>query len=138
VVRRGARLAMLWAYVRHELRRRFRPRPPAAAEEVLRAYAGEGLRPLTGEERDRLPAMSRCVGCGMCGLVVRRAGQVRPPDLANAYLRDLTLLPVAEADLEGGEPAAHALAAAAAVCPVGVPLNEVAAVVRRLAGLPAR
>ncbi|HXM53976.1 MAG TPA: hypothetical protein VOB72_01205 [Candidatus Dormibacteraeota bacterium] len=129
----GPRLA--WAYARHALRRRFRPSPPASAEEVVTAFAEDRLRPLSTEERVRLPAMSRCVSCGLCALVVRRLGHVRPPDLANAYLRDLTLLPPAVADLPGGaEARRHALEAAAAVCPVGVPLDEVAAAVRRLAG----
>lgn len=130
------RLRLVWAYVRHEVRRRLRLRavPPASAEEVVAAYAEDGLRPLSPEERSALPAMSRCVSCGLCALVVRRVvGRVRPPDLASAYLRDLTLLPAAAADLAGDDTPPHALEAAAAVCPVGVPLDEVAAAVRRLA-----
>ena len=127
------RLRLVWAYVRHEVRRRLRPAPPAWAGEVVAAYAADGLRPLTPDERSALPAMSRCISCGMCALVVRRvAGRVRPADLATAYLRDLTLLPAAAPDLAGDEPPPHALEAAAAVCPVGVPLGEVAAAVRRL------
>jgi len=136
VSRRAARLAMAWAYARHELRRRFRPAPPSSAEEVLAAYAADRLRPLTARERERLPAMSRCVNCGLCTLVVRRVGHVRTPDLAGAYLRDLTLLPVAMTDMGGDEPPPHMMAAAAAVCPVGVPLDEVAAAVRRLSFPP--
>jgi hypothetical protein len=131
--RRAVQLRLLRAFVAHQLRRRFRPSPPASAEEVVTAYARDRLRPLTPAERERLPAMSRCINCGLCALVVRRVGHVRLPDLASAYLRDLTLLPAAAADLEGGDPGAGALAAAAAVCPVGVPLDEVAAAVRRLA-----
>ena len=131
---RAARLRMAWALLRHTVRRLLRPVPPAGAEDVLSAYAPDHLRPLTAGERAALPAMSRCVNCGLCALVVRRVGQTRLPDLANAYLRDLTLLPAVALDLEGGDPGPHALAAAAAVCPVGVPLDEVAAAVRRLAG----
>jgi len=129
-------LRLAWAVARHRLRRRFRPRPPATAEEVLTSSARDGLQPLTEGERARMPAMSRCVNCGLCALVVHRAGRVRPPDFAGAYLRDLALLPAAAVDLsmEDAEVAAHALATAAAVCPVGVPLDEVAAAVRRLAG----
>jgi hypothetical protein len=130
---RAARLRFAWAFVRHQLRRRFRTPPAATAEEVVTTYAQDHLRPLTPFERERLPAMSRCINCGLCALVVRRVGQVRLPDLASAYLRDLTLLPAAGADLKGGDPGPDALAAAAAICPVGVPLDEVAAAVRRLA-----
>ena len=131
--RRSARLRLALAYGRHQYRQRFQRPPPASAEEVLITYAEDRLRPLTPAERTRLPAMSRCIGCGLCALVVRRLGRTRLPDLANAYLRDLTLLPLCASDLEGGDPGQTALAAAAAVCPVGVPLDEVAAIVRRLA-----
>jgi hypothetical protein len=134
VSRRAAGLRLAWAYLRHALRRRFRPQPPGRAEEVLIAYAADRLQPLTPAERAGLPAMARCLNCGMCALVVRRVGRVRPSDLPSAYLRDLTLLPAAASDLEGADPAPHVLAAAAAACPVGVPLDEVAAAVRRLAG----
>jgi len=130
------RLTLTWAFLRHEVRRRFRPAPPASAEEVLAAYAGDRVRPLTASERERMPAMSRCVNCGMCALVLRRVGRVRTPDVAGAYLRDLTLLPAAMTDMGGDEPPPHLLAAASAVCPVGVPLDEVAATVRRLAFPP--
>ncbi len=131
--RRAARLRLAWAYVRHRVRQRLGPPPPAAAEEVLAGCAPDGLRPLTVDERAMLPAMSRCINCGLCALVVRRVGQASLPDLASAYLRDLTLLPRVASDLEGADPGAQALAAAATVCPVGVPLDELAAMVRRLA-----
>jgi hypothetical protein len=119
------------AYARHKLR----PPAPGSAHEVLLAYAEDRLLPLTPGERQGLPAMSRCVNCGLCALVVKRFGDVRPPDLATAYLRDHTLLRTVVRDVAGPDPGPHAMAAAAAACPVGVPLNEVAAAVRRLSGL---
>ncbi len=131
--RRTVRLRLAWAYAGHLYRQHFRTPPPASAEEVLVTYGEDRLRPLTPHERERLPAMSRCISCGLCALVVRRVGSTRLPDLANAYLRDLTLLPLAASDLEGVDPGPAALAAAATVCPVGVPLDEVAAAIRRLA-----
>jgi hypothetical protein len=100
---------------------------------VLRAYADDPLQPLTPSERARLPAMSRCVNCGICALVVGRVGAIRLPDLSTTYLRDHTLLPAAARDLQGADPGPAALAAAASVCPVGVPVDELAAAVRRLA-----
>ena len=107
--------------------------PPVDAAEVTSLYGAGELDALSPRERSRLPVMSRCVNCGLCALVIRRAGYTRLPDLATAYLRDAEVLPATEPDLRGGDPGADALAAAAAVCPVGVPLDEVAAAVRRLA-----
>jgi hypothetical protein len=130
---RSARFRLVSAFLLHQVRRRFRPSPLASAGDVVATYEQDHLLPLTPLERERLPAMSRCINCGLCALVVRRVGQVRLPDLASAYLRDLTLLPEAAADLGGGDPGPDALAAATAICPVGVPLDEVAAAVRRLA-----
>jgi hypothetical protein len=91
--------------------------------------------PITPEERELLPAMSRCINCGICAMVAGRLGRTYLPDLASAYLRPLHQLPVVKTDLEleaPGTPQAD-LAAAAAACPVGVSLPAVAAIVRRLA-----
>lgn len=127
--RRTERLRVAWT----SLRQATSPQPLADAGEVAAAFGSGGLGALTPHERSRLPAMSRCVGCGVCALVIRRAGYTRLPDLASAYLRDAGLLSAAAPDLRGGDPGADALAAAAAVCPVGVPLDELAVVIRRIA-----
>ena len=37
---------------------------------MLIATAADRLRPLTAEEDAALPAMSRCVSCGLCALAV--------------------------------------------------------------------
>jgi hypothetical protein len=133
VKRRSALARLAAADARHVLRRRLSPSSRATAEDVLRTYAADRLQPLTAGERSRLPVMSRCINCGLCAMVVGRVGRVRLPDLGSSYLRDLTLLPSAARDLDGGDPGASALAAAAAVCPVGVPVDELAAIVHRLA-----
>jgi hypothetical protein len=132
VGRRSSLVRLGWAYARHQLRRRFRGPLPAHAQDVLNTYAEDRLQPLTLSERGQLPAISRCVNCGLCALVVKRVGGVRLADLPAAYLRDYTQLAAAATDLEGGDPGTHALLSAAAVCPVSVPLAEVAAAVRRL------
>jgi len=129
VSRRTDRLRLAWT----SLRQAASPQPPVDAAEVSTVYATDALGALSPRERSRLPEMSRCISCGVCALVIRRAGYTRLPDLATAYLRDATLLPAAEPDLRGGDPGADALAAAAAVCPVGVPLDEVAVVIRKIA-----
>jgi hypothetical protein len=128
-MRRADRLREAWT----SLRQAASPEPAVDAGEVSIAYGSGGLQALAPRERSRLPAMSRCIGCGLCALVIRRAGYTRLPDLANAYLRDPELLPAAASDLRGGDPGADALATAAAACPVGVPLDEVAVVIRKMA-----
>ncbi len=59
-----------------------------------------------------------------------RSGKTRLPDLATSYMRLYSRLVDASSDLDGDE---ADLEAATAACPVGLPLTEVAAVVRRLA-----
>ena len=121
-----ARLAA--AYARHQVARRVKRRRPQL-DRLLETYAPDRIRPLTADERAQLPAMSACILCGLCALAARRHGSVRLPDLASGRLRSLDLLQPAAADLEG-EPAD--LEAAAAACPMGVPLPQVAAMVARL------
>jgi hypothetical protein len=129
VSRRADRLREAWT----SLRQAASPVPPVDAGEVVNVYGPGPMAALSPRERSRLPEMSRCINCGLCTLVIRRAGYTRLPDLATAYLRDGGLLPEAGPDLRGGDPGADALTAAAAVCPVGVPLDEVAVVIRKLA-----
>ena len=62
-------------------------------------------------------------------LAAGRLGKTRLPDLASSYMRLYSRLGEASSDVEGETPD---LAAATAVCPVGLPLEEVATVVRRL------
>jgi len=121
-----ARLAA--AYARHQVRGRFRRQHPQLAN-LLATYAPDHLQPVTAAERELLPAMSGCILCGACALAARRYGRVMLPDLAGGHLRSWDLLPSAAADLAGERPD---LAAAAAACPTGVPLPEVAAMVARL------
>src|SRR5438270_9470818 len=117
------------AYARHQLRRWTGRGSRGGAGRAERIYKPEHYLALTPEERELLPAMSRCLNCGICALVAGRLGDAYLPDLAAAYLRPLHLLPMLRSDLEG---AGHAdLAAAAAACPVGVPLPAVAATVPR-------
>ena len=82
-----------------------------------------------------MPAMSRCINCGICAMVAGRIGSAYLPDLASAYLRPLHQLPLVKNDLESDAPgiAQADLEAAAAACPVGVPLPALAMIVARLA-----
>jgi succinate dehydrogenase/fumarate reductase-like Fe-S protein len=81
-------------------------------------------------ERERHPNLIGCINCGLCALAAGRIGKTRLPDLASSYMRLYARLGEASSDVEGDMPA---LEAAASACPVGVPLDEVAAIVRRIA-----
>jgi len=122
-----AKLAL--AYGVHLTRRRLSP-PRSQLHNLLDMYRPDGLRPLTADEQDRHPQLIGCINCGLCALAAGRMGKTRLPDLASAYLRLYARLGDAASDIEGDEPDWEA---AAAACPVGVPLAEVAAIVRRLA-----
>ena len=121
-----ARLA--WAYGLHLTRRRV-TRQRSELPMLFETYAADGIRPLTESERERRPSLTSCINCGLCAFAANRVGRTRPPDLASSYMRLYARLGDASTDLSGD---ASDLGAAAAVCPVGLPLEEVAAVVRRL------
>lgn len=122
-----AKLAL--AYGVHQTRRRLSP-PRSQLQRLLDTYAPDGLRPLTPEEQERHPQLIGCINCGLCALAAGRMGKTRLPDLASSYLRLYARLGDGSSDIAGDEPDWEA---AAAACPVGVPLPEVAAMVRRLA-----
>ena len=122
-----AKLAL--AYGVHLTRRRLSP-PRSQFQRLLETYTPDGLRPLTAGEQDRHPELIGCINCGLCALAAGRMGKTRLPDLASSYLRLYARLGEASSDVAGDEPDWEA---AAAACPVGVPLPEVAAIVRRLA-----
>jgi hypothetical protein len=100
-------------------------------KELLDTYAPDGIRALQPAEQERRPRLVGCINCGLCALAAGRIGKTRLPDLASSYMRLYARLGEASSDIEGGtEPD---LGAASSACPVGVPLDEVAAIVRRLA-----
>jgi hypothetical protein len=123
-----AKLAL--AYGVHLTRRRVTPVRPQV-QKLLHTYAPDGLRPLSDEEQSRHPELIGCINCGLCALAAGRIGKARLPDVASSYMRLYARLGAASPDVEGEDPD---LVAAAAACPVGVPLPEVATIVRRLAG----
>lgn len=123
-----ARLA--WAYTKHQARRRLR-RAHSQLSELLETYGPDGIRVIRSDERKHHPRLVTCINCGLCALAAGRIGKTRLPDLASSYMRLYARLDEASSDLSGDDPD---LAAASAVCPVGLPLEEVAAVVRRMTG----
>ena len=119
---------LAWAYGRHLARRRL-TRPRSQLKDLLDTYAADGMIALEPPERLRHPQLIGCINCGLCALAAGRIGRTRLPDVASSYMRLYARLGGASSDLSGDEPD---LEAAAAACPVGVPLAEVAAIVRRL------
>lgn len=120
---------LAWAYGIHQARRRI-SRPRSQLPVLLKTYAPDGIRGLEPAERERHPRLVTCINCGLCALAAGRMGKTRLPDLASSYMRLYARLGEASSDVGGEEPD---LALAASVCPVGLPLAEVAAIVRRMA-----
>jgi ferredoxin len=118
-----------WAYGKHLVRRRL-TRAPSQVKDLLNTYSADGIVALDPSERSRHPQLIGCINCGLCALAAGRVGRTRLPDMASAYMRIYARLGEASSDLSGDEPD---LEAAAAACPMGVPLAEVALIVRRLA-----
>src|ERR1700694_3431443 len=120
---------LAWAYGIHLTRRRL-ARPRSQLQELFETYGADGIHALLPAERGRHPPLIRCISCGLCALAAGRMGKTRLPDLASSYMRLYSRLGEASTDFEAEGPA---LEAAASACPVGVPLAEVAAIVRRIA-----
>jgi succinate dehydrogenase/fumarate reductase-like Fe-S protein len=120
---------LAFAYGVHLTRRRL-TRPRSQLGDLLETYSPDGIRALQPSERERHPHLIGCINCGLCALAAGRMGKTRLPDVASSYMRLYARLGEASSDIEGDEPD---LTAAASACPVGVPLEEVAAIVRRMA-----
>ena len=128
MARADSLVKLAWAYGIHLARRTVR-KPRAQLDALLETYAPDGIRPLDAATRERHPRLVSCINCGLCALAAGRAGRTRLPDLASSYMRLYPRLADASGDLAGDDPD---LVAASAVCPVGLPLDEVAATVRRM------
>ncbi len=122
-----AKLAL--AYGMHLTRRRLTP-ARSQLKPLLEMYAADGLLPLTPEEQEKHPQLIGCINCGLCAFAAGRLARTRLPDLASSYARLYSRLGDAAGDVDGEEPDWEA---ASAACPVGVPLEGVATMVRRLA-----
>ncbi len=129
MARADSLVKLAFAYGLHLTRRRL-THPRSQLATLLETYAPDGIRPLLPAERERQAQLIGCINCGLCALAAGRVGKVRLPDLASSYMRLYARLGEVASDVEGDSPD---LEAAAAACPVGVPLVEVAAIVRRLA-----
>jgi hypothetical protein len=89
-------------------------------------YGPERITAVSHAEREQLDGQGRCVACGLCGFAVPRAGHLRPERLPSQLTRSLPDLWITR-DLELD---AVDWVGAAAVCPMGVPLQAMPGVVR--------
>ena len=123
-LRRAAALSRLAAaYARHVARRVSRTAPGGGGAEFARLYAPERITAITPAEREAFAAHGRCVGCGLCAFAALRAGHLRADRLASQLTRSLPeLWTLRDQPLDAVD-----WAAGAAVCPLGVPLGEMAA-----------
>lgn len=121
---------LAWAYGMHQTRRRLK-RTRSQLDDLLDAYKADGLVPLTPEEQAGHPALIGCINCGLCAFAAGRLARTRLPDVASSYVRLYSRLGDAAGDVAGDDEPDWA--AASAACPVGVPLEEVGRMVRRLA-----
>src|SRR5881398_2425316 len=119
---------LAFAYGLHLARRRLR-RPRSQLSALVATYASDGIRELEPSERERHPRLVTCINCGLCALAAGRIGKTRLPDLASSYMRLYARVGEASSDVSRGEGDGPDLAAASSVCPVGLPLDEVAAAV---------
>ena len=99
-------------------------------------YDDDRLPPATLEERALLPAMSRCIACGLCDVGGPTPGGAGPMDLALASSRQT---PDADAAVVGlARLSDEVLAERERICPTRVPLVAIARLTRARAAATAR
>lgn len=95
----------------------------------------EGYLPLAPEERADFPAFMRCIHCGLCALACPALRSAPASAWAETWTfvagpsRSLDRAPLAAA---AAEPCARC-AVCTVICPTGVPIDRLAAMVERLA-----
>lgn len=127
-----------WANLGYRMATHVLLRMPARAvgalrdrERYLAAVRPEGFLPLLPEERAMFPATMRCVHCGLCALA---SPDVRSPwDEAWTFVAGPSRALDRARAVAASTGAAATDPAAAAVCPMGVPIPHMAVTVARLA-----
>ena len=130
--------AVAWANLGYRMAAHVLVRMPARAlglvqdrARFLAAVRPEGYLPLQPEERALFPRTMNCVHCGLCALAVphARTGWDDAWTFVAGSSRALDRSSIVAASI----PPAARDAAAARVCPMGVPINRMAAMHDRLA-----
>lgn len=140
---------LAWALVRALVRRLLWPNANAGLAAFRENYDGDGLPPVTPEEREAMLGFSRCIACGLCD----RGEAERIARSGGAYRGIMPLMLAASRSMPDYRAAAYSfsfvpaevLEAKEAVCPTRVPMLAVARFVRAKANevggalpLPAR
>lgn len=123
---------LAWALVASLVRRLFRPNSGLAA--FRENYDGDGLPPVTPEERDEMVAFSRCIACGICD----RGEAERIAASGGAYRGLMPLMLAASRSMPDFRAAAYSfsfvppevLEAKEELCPTRVPMLKIAKFVR--------
>ena len=126
-----------WHFLLHYLKKLTLLYEPGGLEQFRDNFDEEGLASLSERERELLQQWQRCIGCGLCEAacsemsVVPENRHLGPRYLALSSWRDLS-----ESDL--AVPSADALdeadcQAIESVCPVDIPVCELAGLVREMA-----
>jgi succinate dehydrogenase/fumarate reductase-like Fe-S protein len=127
---------LAWHFFLHVLRKLFFVYRPGGIERVRDNFETEGIASLTARERQMIAKWQSCIGCGLCEAacadlsVIPDNRHMGPQLLAESALRDLT-----QAEL--AIPSAEALEACdrdelEQICPVDIPLCELAEFLHRL------
>jgi hypothetical protein len=129
---------MAWANLGYRMAAHVLVRMPSRAlgalhdrERFLDAVRPEGFLPLLPHERSDFPATMNCVHCGLCALAA--------PDASSAWQEAWTFVAGPSRALDrapivhASTPASARDPAAAAVCPMRVPIPRMAAVTDRMA-----
>lgn len=122
------------AVIAHPLRKLFSRDQRTGKQRFLDNYATEGLVPTSDEDRTVLLAASRCIHCGLCDLAVGTGGPSGYSGMSLLAIADTRMTsdaPMVASRLAFAKPAE--LSAGEAVCPTRVPLQALAAYVRRKA-----
>lgn len=130
-----ATILLGWHFLLHYVKKLTFVYDPGGLEQFRENFDDEGLGSLSAEDREALADWQRCIGCGLCEAacpelsVIPENRHAGPRYLAMAAMRDLS-----EPDLS--IPATDVLDScdcerAEAVCPVDIPIDDIAAFLRR-------
>jgi hypothetical protein len=126
-------LLLAWALIRTVLRRAL-GRGRAGLAAFRENYAADGLAPLSGAQRDAMETFGGCIACGLCD---RGEGE-RMARSGGAYAGVMHFVLAASRSMPDYGAAALALAHVPddvleekdAICPVNVPISQIARFVR--------